>query len=132
MLLQNLFHIFVVCWKERILSPELKRAWIVPYKICSYTGCFNTLVSPSTAKLMVHIFRTLYQFQITMQVFRPIAQFTYFGSYGLCVKVEHIFMNIFWLYFWGDFPKMAMESSIIDPNVSIHWSKFKKWLMFFL
>ena len=37
----------------------------------------------------------LYQFQITMQVLRAIAQFTYFRSYGLSVKVEHIFMDIF-------------------------------------
>ena len=48
-----------------------------------------------------------------MQVFRTIAQFTYFRLYGLCVKVEHIFMHIFWLYFWGNFLKMAMKSSII-------------------
>ena len=45
--------------------------------------------------IYLYIFRTLYQFQITMQVFRAIAQFTYFRSYGLCVKVEPIFMNIF-------------------------------------
>ena len=45
-----------------------------------------------------------------MQVFKTIVQLTYFRSYGLCVKVEHIFMN----NFWGGFPKIAMKSSIID------------------
>ena len=31
---------------------------------------------------------------ITMEVFRTIAQFAYFRSYGVCVKVQLIFMNI--------------------------------------
>ena len=77
----------------------------------------------------LYIFRTLYQFQITMQVFRAIAQFTYFRSYGLCVKVEPIFMNIFWLYFWGDFPKMAMKSSIIGLDIYIipHFKANMSW-----
>ena len=46
-----------------------------------------------------------------------------------CVKVEHIFMNIFWLYFWGDFPKMAMESSIIGLHSYIipHFKANMSW-----
>ena len=77
----------------------------------------------------LYIFRTLYQFQITMQVFRAIAQFTYFRSYGLCVKVKPIFTNIFWLYFWGDFPKMAMKSSIIglDSYIIPHFKANMSW-----
>ena len=62
---------------------------------------------------------TLHQFQITMQVFRTIAQLTNFRSHGLCVKVEHIFMNNFRLYFWGGFPKMAIKSSIIGLGTYI-------------
>ena len=77
----------------------------------------------------LYIFRILYQFQITMQVFRAIAQFTYFRSYGLCVKVKPIFTNIFWLYFWGDFPKMAMKSSIIglDAYIIPHFKANMSW-----
>ena len=72
---------------------------------------------------------TLYQFQITMQVFRIIAQFTYFRSHGLCVKVEHIFMNNFRLYFWGGFPKIAIQSSIIelDSYIIPHFQANMSW-----
>ena len=67
----------------------------------------------------LYVFRTLYQFQITMQVFRTIAQLTYFRYHGLCVKAEGIFMNNFRLYFWGGFPKMAIKSSIIGLGTYI-------------
>ena len=72
---------------------------------------------------------TLHQFQITMQVFRTIAQLTNFRSHGLCVKVEHIFMNNFRLYFWGGFPKKATKSSIIDLDsyTILHFNANMSW-----
>ena len=62
----------------------------------------------------LYVSRTLYQFQIMF--FRTIVQLTYFWSYGLCIKVEHIFMNNFCLYFWGGFPKIIIKLSIIGLN----------------
>ena len=64
-----------------------------------------------------------------MQVFRTIAQFTFFRSHGLCVKVEDIFMNNFRLYFWGGFPKMAIKSSIIALETYIipHFKAKMPW-----
>ena len=77
----------------------------------------------------LYVYRNRYQLQITMQVFSTIEQFTYFQSYGLCVMVEHILWNIFWLYFWGDFPKMTMKSSIIklDSYIIPHFKANMSW-----
>ena len=77
----------------------------------------------------LYIFMTLYQFQITMQVFMTISLLTYFRSHVLCVKVEHIFMNDFSLYFWGDFPKMPIKSSIIglDPYIIHNFKANMSW-----
>ena len=64
-----------------------------------------------------------------MQVFMTIALLTYFRSHVLCVKVEHIFMNDFSLYFWGDFSKMPMKSSIVglDPYIIPHFKANMSW-----
>ena len=73
---------------------------------------FQYLSPPSTAKLGNGtyencIFSEPYiNSRLSCKFCRTIAQLTYFRSYSLCVKVEHIFMNIFGLYFWGDIPKM--------------------------
>ena len=74
----------------------------------------------------LYIFMTLYQSQITMQVFMTIALLTYFRSHVLCVKV---IMNDFSLYFWGDFPKMPMKSSIVgsDPYIIPHFKANMSW-----
>merc|ERR1711923_446278 len=64
----------------------------------------------------LYISMTLYRFQITMQVFMTIALLTYFRSHVFYVKVEYIFMNDLSLYFWGDFPKIPMKSSIVGPD----------------
>ena len=114
-------------WKKPFLPHFLFR------NLTKSTECFNT-PPPQPIWASVHMKTVcfqdpIYQFQITMQVFRTIAQLTYFRSYGLCVKVEPIFMNIFWLYFWGDFPKVAMKSSIIGLDIYIipHFKANMSW-----
>ena len=118
MIKRTTYHLIVsIFLRNYVPLKQSENTNIIPF--LANTGCFNTLAPPfhsQTGHLYIpklYVFRTLYQFPITMQVFRTIAQFTFFQSHGLCVKVEHIFMNNFSLYFWGGFPKMATKSSII-------------------
>ena len=108
-------------------------------KVCSVLLCmyrvFRYLRPPPPQPIwaLVHMKTVCFQDPISIPDYHASFQ-NYSAIYLLPVlwfmcQVEHIFMNNFWLYFWGGFPKMAIKSSIIglDSYTIPHFNANMSW-----
>ena len=93
-----------------IFQAKLGRAF---YRVSRYLSPPLPSTTGQCHTLNLYIFIILYQFQISVQIFRTVSLFSYFRLHDLCLPVVRFLMINFYLWFYVCYRKMAITLSII-------------------